>query len=1648
MTCYTKENKTKIVNQSRTVAASIAVASKLTSDVVLRGDILEVNFRSNRESNSSKTFAAAKEFAGRFKKHYKGTNISTDSRDVDNSSYAVLLLTDNEVDRLSNKSQLSKASSDNQVLESEFREIADKLTAKTGIKYEILSPKETLERLAKNGRDISEFTEDTAPAFFTKDSIVFPSNKLTADTAFHEFAHPFVDAITNTNKTLFNTLKSQLKNSPSGVEIIDYVKELYSELLDEKGELTEMGWKEVITQALGELANNNLNQSKDKGLIAALKNLLEKISEYLSSLISNENKTIKPIKLKANTTLEELAIMLNLDNKIELKTPNENEVQYTLKAVNILMSDKAQQVFDKGKKNKWTLDKILSELGIPKEQKVLILDIDLKSEIKTKEGLNPWDDNANYKVELTRDELALELANQISYTVEINTTKETQTKYNSKDIEFDANNNIYKYYSDRDVYLVFHHIDDGGGKSEITKEEFYRIYNQKLPNTKHYSNLTVPGGTNYTENEISTPLITPSIKGHAAFSTAQGIGWFRNDEQKFNSLELSRLHNEGKFKSLEEEEEFEKKSTKTRRILEVQSDLFQKGRDLSNLEGGKKKIHRDYEVRDNAYGNKNEFPFIIVNPEDGEVYDFYKTREEATKAAYGETEDSNKNKFLQLLNKDNNWVTFFVKSIIQDSAKKGYEKVLFPKGETAAKIEGHETLSNEINSINKQIEEYENKESKRDKSEPLEDDSHNYSKSIEELEKRKSDLKSQGIEKLKPIEAFYEVRIGNVLKKLGEVNTITDEYGNEWYEIMPSDLDIQLSKRNPNTQQDETKSEPKPFSKQQQSLTNRLKTLTRDLSNYTKTDPRYADKYAHIIKLKDRLKDLAENPTEAGYEEVGRDLIKDAMEYVTKLKTGEYSETKDKWLNSIADIIDTWKDFPELETEVGRLKRNFFGLFDSNIVDKVNSHTTEKTPVTLEKIDAQNEDVSLWTGGTGSLADLTNYIAKTIGLEIKSSQNKIARQNIIDTKKIQAEVDALNEYASKNGLDMESVWDDLIEDHKGGTVLVKRYNKDGTENEKYTKIMSTPGLEKFYTFYQEMIVDKQSITSYTEGGKYFIPNLAKISTKNSLKKANPFKTRKLGQSFEEDMSLDVVPLKFIDKIDSADKNRDLGYALLAFSQHANQYSEMSDILPGLRLMQEYLKYNKESPTKQKQFKSSVNSNKLINADQTNLWKMIDTIINMQVIGKMKIDEAHFVYGTKIDENGDLVQKYIDFRQVGDSLLRWNSLLRIGFNPTSAFANVMFGDITNTLEAVGGRFFSYKNLLQASKIFANQVGKKDSVLNTVLHPELNFLQELDDYTYLEEVRSTGKKKGLTGAKLEEYAYSMQKGGENWIQSRVALGIMIKDEYIDSNGVLTEKYTKASDKEKQALTDKIQRVNHMNHGRYTTKESAAWQQNILFRMVSQFRKYIPAAIENRIGAHNPHDNRLGVETEGRYRTLGREVLKEGLTNPIQALENLFLPIISAKKALEKGNLTEMEIYNMRKMMIEIIMATASIVAFAGLTSGSDEDRKRRMRNPFVKFILTMLNRMSGDLTYFYDPANITTFSKTAIPMTKLLTDLGNTITYAIKGYPFYAGDWEIEHGSFKNRNKFYKTVSGITPGAKSVQDIWRMTNDQALEEFNAK
>lgn len=477
---------------------------------------------------------------------------------------------------------------------------------------------------------------------------------------------------------------------------------------------------------------------------------------------------------------------------------NPNAVNYSLKAVNILMSNKAKQVFSKGEKAKWSLDKILTELAVPKEQKALLLDLGITD----------------------RDQLALELASKYGYNVEVNTAKNE--------------------YSEEVIY------------DQDTDEYFGGTY--EGDNASYYSNLTVPGGTNYTENEISTPLITPSIKGHAQFSTDKGIGWARVDDKAIYTgiKKVQDALDDNNNPLFVNEDGSNDIPTKTLRVLEIQSDLFQKGRDKKDLvenefvdyvmsqspmDPGQYEMEAKFELHGDEYRSSFVSEYFPEENQTETYIQYFKNDEviplSEFKAALDISRNSpksildvmemnlndEKNKFLQLLNKDSNWVTFFIKSIIQDSAKKGYEKVLFPKGETAAKIEGHETIAEEIKRVDSEINRIKEIPSVRAKVGVDEsgnditafgrfifDSNGNVVKeeSLSYWESKKQELKSQGIEKLKPIEAFYEIKVGNILEKQfgkDNVKTITDEYGNQWREITIADVnatdEILLDKSTP-----------------------------------------------------------------------------------------------------------------------------------------------------------------------------------------------------------------------------------------------------------------------------------------------------------------------------------------------------------------------------------------------------------------------------------------------------------------------------------------------------------------------------------------------------------------------------------------------------------------------------------------------------------------------------------------------------------------------------------------------------------------------------------------------------------------------------------------------------------------------------------
>lgn len=341
-----------------------------------------------------------------------------------------------------------------------------------------------------------------------------------------------------------------------------------------------------------------------------------------------------------------------------------------------------------------------------------------------------------------------------------------------------------------------------------TTKDYAKEYIKKR-DTQYYKDLTVPGGTNYKEMEIATPGIIAPRRGHADFATDKGIGWYRVDDTINDNVTSDvGLNNTGfadMFEDLDRKQDAIDPENKTLRVLEMQSDMFQKMKDQVLDSPLPYKVASEFIKlfeADTSIGEKSDKQVIrnavsaiessrlgMMPKEANDNLKFYAKHLGYKGELVTVVTDKNLNKsFLQILNTDNKWVKFFIQSIVQDAAKNGYKKIKFPAGETAAKVEGHESIAEQINDLNIKIKD---KESEIEDllADPRDGDDAKIKQrrdSIKSLQKEKQNLKAQGIEKLAPIESFYQVRVRNTLiKTYGKDNVITtkDEHGNEWFEV-------------------------------------------------------------------------------------------------------------------------------------------------------------------------------------------------------------------------------------------------------------------------------------------------------------------------------------------------------------------------------------------------------------------------------------------------------------------------------------------------------------------------------------------------------------------------------------------------------------------------------------------------------------------------------------------------------------------------------------------------------------------------------------------------------------------------------------------------------------------------------------------------
>lgn len=620
-----------------------------------------------------------------------------------------------------------------------------------------------------------------------------------------EAMHMAVELVEQKNPTLFKEMMNKIGNTATFNQVVaDYRGVKQYQTKDGRLDIPKLK-KEAIGKVL---ADTIINQSSPEkaDFLSILAQWWKKVVDFLKSLFLRAG--FNPFEELTTQILEgreNLGTIQDLKDRGKFFQTQENQdiVKANLKVLRSLRDPKAERWFrDLYQRGQQTVffNKLQSDLQAPKQQV---------------EMLKSWSEKNNPQ---TLSDIMTGVMAEMTYTVEINvSTIKGEREVFTRQLT-DEEMNLMQYLPPEAI---------GAGYTDIVDRP-----------TQHYRTLTVPGGVNYRENEIRTPDIAPSIKGHAQFATDKGIGWFRSDEARISEIdkqaeldaqlqlqrdiELGYAEPGNRALSLNQGD-----GSKIRRILEIQSDLFQKGRDRKDLISFVGDADISYRHRETGEIITGLDLAMGVDPSDRRYY------EEVEPIA------SRENDFLQLLNKENNWVTFFVKAIIQDSAKKGYEKVRFPSGETASKIEGHEQVAdyvawrreriNELNSWIGMLESnlaagrdipfgdtiYRSKEvlgesgspipgefeyyyidvdaergareiiiSKQKVAEIINDATAGHRREIDQLQREIETAEREGLTAFSNIARFYQDDVQNILRKQGyNIQEVTDEYGNNWFEV-------------------------------------------------------------------------------------------------------------------------------------------------------------------------------------------------------------------------------------------------------------------------------------------------------------------------------------------------------------------------------------------------------------------------------------------------------------------------------------------------------------------------------------------------------------------------------------------------------------------------------------------------------------------------------------------------------------------------------------------------------------------------------------------------------------------------------------------------------------------------------------------------
>lgn len=473
-------------------------------------------------------------------------------------------------------------------------------------------------------------------------------------------------------------------------------------------------------------------------------------------------------------------------------------------------------------------------------------------------------------------------------------------------------------------------------------------------------------------------------------------------------------------------------------------------------------------------------------------------------------------------------------------------------------------------------------------------------------------------------------------------------------------------------------------------------------------------------------------------------------------------------------------------------------------------------------------------------------------------------------------------------------------------------------------------------------------------------------------------------------------------------------------------------LPNLKsmldtLMDAYWGYSLDKPI-------GKTTTKVLTSKEKELYNLLDTVKkqNDDDFATNKIDEE--TYNTRkalIDDQLETLGGVKTWSKYGDILLQYVQLKGMGWNGFAAISNMMYGFISNVVEASDGRNYTTQNFWRAQAKVLNTVAgynkfSKDGKKISTLMKKWDILKDSRYELYKDTV--TGMGKTLKGAKKVIDPMNPQTSTEFLNQATVMLAMMYNTK-VNLNGEEVDLYEALDDDgnlkegvefDVAKFVVKVNKIIKMNHGNYDPNSPISIKRTVWGRALSQFRTWgFQGFAERFMGEMTDYE--LGITRKGRYRSYGAyyTAQKDNGVGYINATFGLTKQLL--RKATfgaynttfdEIEGLSEVDAANLRKNLTEIMIFAIITALVHGLKAAFEDDDDEAKLQAF--FWINQLNRLNTDMAFYTSPIQFEKLQRNALPVFTAVIDMEKALN-ASWVYIFDNASDTYKRGRNKDKSK---------------------------------